>query len=99
MEGGFAGGEGGGVAAGGVGDDDEDALGRSGDSGSSGGLERTGSMIVLASDFSREDSTLALLEGERGRVLRLVREVAVDFPERKRFRQALREERPACPAL
>lgn len=40
-------------------------------------------MIVLASEFSREDSTLALLEGERGGVCRLIREVPVNARDRR----------------
>ena len=40
-------------------------------------------MIVLASEFSREDSTLALLEGERGCSCRLLREVPVNARDRR----------------
>lgn len=40
-------------------------------------------MMVLASEFSREDSTLALLEGERGGVCRLLREVPVNARDRR----------------
>ena len=40
-------------------------------------------MLVLASEFSREDSTLALLEGERGGVCRLIREVPVNARDRR----------------
>lgn len=40
-------------------------------------------MLVLATEFSREDSTLALLEGERGGVCRLIREVPVDARDRR----------------
>jgi tRNA threonylcarbamoyl adenosine modification protein YeaZ len=40
-------------------------------------------MIVLASEFSREDSTLALLEGEKGSAPRLVAEVPVNARDRR----------------
>ena len=40
-------------------------------------------MLVLASEFSREDSTLALLEGERGGLCRLIREVPVNARDRR----------------
>lgn len=40
-------------------------------------------MLVLASEFSREDSTLALLEGERGDICRLIREVPVNARDRR----------------
>lgn len=40
-------------------------------------------MIVLASEFSREDSTLALLEGERGGACRLLGGRSVDARQRR----------------
>ena len=40
-------------------------------------------MLVLATEFSREDSTLALLEGERGSVGRLLREIPVNARDRR----------------
>lgn len=40
-------------------------------------------MLVLATEFSREDSTLALLEGERGGVCRLLCEVPVNARDRR----------------